>query len=244
MQSISNKYKVKFIKNKTLVISGKGDSPLWDNAEILDQFVSPWNSENIPEIKFRSLWDGTTLFFCFTVFDSLVHINKKDDTVYSINESDRVELFFRKNENLNPYYCLEIDASARIMDFKAHPNKEFDFNWNWPENGLEVQSFISDDYFTVEGAISIDSLKELDLVQNGRIETGIFRAKYSKKDGKNRYEPTWITWINPNTNSPNFHISDSFGVLLLMSKTDEDDECTIETISATEVNRIFAEIVK
>jgi hypothetical protein len=242
MQSTTNTYRVKFI-DKPLVITGNGDSPLWENAEILDQFVSPWNAEKTPKIQFRSLWDNSSLYFCFTVFDSLVHINNNDNSVYSIGESDRVELFFRKDKNLNPYYCLEIDASARIMDFKAHPNKEFDFNWNWPEDGLVVKSFISDDYFIVEGAISIASLKELDLVQNGKIDTGIFRAKYIKKAGGKGYEPTWITWVNPNTNSPNFHISDSFGQLLLVLKTTEEANNN-EPISSTDANRIFAESVK
>lgn len=216
MQSITNKYKVKFIKNKALVISGKGDSAIWDDAEILDQFISPWNTETIPEITFRALWDETFLFFCFTVYDPLTYINKKDNTFDSIGASDRVELFFRKDQTLNPYYCLEIDASARIMDFKAHPNKNFDFEWSWPNNDLIVKSAINDDCFTVEGAISIASLKKLDLIQNGIIETGIFRAKYNKIEANNSYEPTWITWINPNTKSPDFHTPNSFGELLLM----------------------------
>jgi hypothetical protein len=218
MNKEKNIYKVNRIGENAIKITGKGDSPLWENADVLDQFISPWNSETTPEIKFRALWDGASLFFCFKVYDSIVHINQEDDTIYSIGESDRVELFFRKDKNLNPYYCLEIDPSARVMDFKAHPDKKFDFDWNWPEEDLEVKSHIGENYFTVEGAISIDSLKALELVENGKIETGIFRAKYVKREGKNSLEPTWITWINPNTNSPNFHISDSFGELQLMQR--------------------------
>ena len=32
------------------------------------------------------------------------------------------------------------------------------------------------------------------------------------------FEPIWISWVNPDTESPNFHTPTSFGVLYLMEK--------------------------
>ncbi|MBP8886587.1 MAG: endoxylanase, partial [Flavobacterium sp.] len=154
------------------------------------------------------------LFFNFTVFDTEIHIEKKDDSVESIGNSDRVELFFRPDDSLNPYYCLEIDTCSRIMDFIAYPNSNFDFNWDWPQNNLKVKSSINADSFIVEGSISIKSLKRFNLINNNIIETGVFRAKYKKTQNKT-FEPTWITWVNPNTETPNFHISSSFGRFIL-----------------------------
>jgi hypothetical protein len=154
------------------------------------------------------------LFFCFKVNDPEVHIDSRDNTVASINDSDRVELFFRSDKSLNPYYCLEIDPTSRIMDFMAHPNKQFDFDWNWPTNDIEVKSSIESAYFTVEIAISLDSLTKLGLLKEGKIEVAIYRAKYNKQENGN-FEPTWITWVDPNTKNPNFHIASSFGVLKL-----------------------------
>lgn len=208
------KYTVKQIKHQQLEITGKGDHSLWNKANKLLDFCSPWDTEKIKQIEFKSLCDSETLFFCFKVEDTDLHIDTTDNTIKSINESDRVELFFRTNDLLDPYYCLEIDPTARIMDFRARPNKQFDFNWNWPSNDIEVKSFIDSNYFTVEIAISLASLTELGLLNEGKIETGIYRAKYNKQqDGS--YEPTWITWVNPNTESPNFHTPSSFGVLHL-----------------------------
>ena len=144
---------------------------------------------------------------------------------------------------MSPYYCLEIDPSARIMDFKAFPDKQFDFDWDWPKEDLIVKSSIADDSFTVEGAISIKSLERLDLISDdGVIEAGIFRAKYNKKDENSSYEPTWITWINPNTELPNFHISDSFGELLLLQVNHKESENTI--VKSTETSCIAQEIEK
>lgn len=214
--SVKN-YNVNFIEKETLLINGSGNSLAWDKADVLSDFVSPWNTKTPKKIEFRSLWDYKNLFFYFKVFDNKIHIDSTDNSTKSIGNSDRVELFFRINDSLSPYFCLEIDPVPRIMDFKAMPNKEFDFNWNWPKNDLEVKSQINSQYFVVEIAISITSLKKLNLIKGNKIETGIFRAKY--KDQENSiFSPIWISWVNPNTETPNFHTSTSFGVLNLMEK--------------------------
>jgi hypothetical protein len=214
MKQQLNTYEVNLIEKNKLKISGNGDDKLWNNASILDNFTSPWNTEKRSEIIFKALWDREKLFFNFTVFDAEIHIEKQNDSVESIGNSDRVELFFRPDDSLNPYYCLEIDTSARIMDFIAYPNKNFDFNWNWPKNDILVKSSINADSFTDEGSISIDSLKSFNLIKNNTIETGVFRAKYREKQN-GLFEPTWITWVNPNTETPNFHIASSFGSFTL-----------------------------
>jgi hypothetical protein len=207
-------YEVNLIAKNQLNISGNGDDKLWDNAIILTDFTSPWSTDKVSEITFKALWDREKLFFNFTVFDTEIHIEKQDDSNESIGNSDRVELFFRRDDSLNPYYCLEIDPSARIMDFIAQPNKNFNFNWNWPQNDLIVKSSINATSFTVEGSISIESLKSFNLIKNNIIETGLFRAKYTKTQNE-CFEPTWITWVNPNTETPNFHIASSFGSFVL-----------------------------
>lgn len=207
-------YKVNSIEKGLLNITGKGDDILWNNATELTDFSSPWDSKKISKIIFKALWDSQNFFFNFTVLDSSIHIVKKDDSFHSINDSDRVELFFRPDDSLNPYYCLEMDTEARLMDFIAKPNKDFDFGWNWPKDEIVIKSSVNKDSFTVEGAISIQSLKDFNLIKDNKIETGIYRAKYSP-DQDGVFEPTWITWVNPNTATPNFHIASSFGTLIL-----------------------------
>jgi len=207
-------YVVKNIENNQLELTGKGNHPLWSKAKVLTDFCSPWDDTIIDNIEFKALWNKNSFFFCFKVNDTRVHIDTTDNTKNSINNSDRVELFFRTSEALNPYYCLEIDPTPRLMDFKAQPNKKFDFDWNWPSKDIEVKSSINENFFIVEGAISIASLRKLDLINDGKIETGLYRAKYYKQnDGS--YNPTWMSWVNPNTDLPNFHIASSFGVLQL-----------------------------
>lgn len=208
------KYKVHLIEKSQLEITGKGDNSLWNQAEILTDFTSPWSANLPSKMEFKALWDGVNLFFCFTVFETLIRIDKKDDSIQSIGNSDRVELFFRPDNSLNPYYCLEIDIAARIIDFVAYPDNNFDFEWNWPQGHLEVKSSIQDQSYSIEGSISISSLKMLNILNDNKIETGIFRAKYNEIE-KSIFEPTYISWVDPNTNTPNFHLPSSFGILHL-----------------------------
>jgi hypothetical protein len=220
MKSKIKNYSVNLIKKKQLIITGKGDSILWKKAQIMIDFCSPWKLSDSNKIEFKALTDNVNFYFNFTVFDSEIHLEKDNDSLESINNSDRVELFFRTNTELNPYYCLEIDSAARIMDFKAYPDKDFDFDWNWPQDELIVKSSTNLNSFTVEGSISIRSLTNLNLITNNNIEVGVFRAKY-KKESKGLLAPTWITWVNPNTETPNFHIASSFGQFILQTSENE-----------------------
>lgn len=207
-------YKIHKIDNKQVILSGKGNHSIWKKANSLTDFSSPWDTKPIKKIEFKAIHNSEKIFFKFKVDDAQTHIHPSKDKKNSINNSDRVELFFRSDASLNPYYCLEIDPLGRIMDFKAKPNKDFDFNWNWPTDDIEIKSYIDTNFFTVEIAISIQSLKDLNLLKNGIIETGIYRAKYNKQKN-NTFKPTWIPWVNPNTATPNFHTPTSFGCLSL-----------------------------
>ena len=133
-------------------------------------------------------------------------------------KSDRVELFLRSDNLLDPYYCLEIDTQPRVMDFIARPNRNFDLGWSWPAAGIEVKSAIDEQKFSVEGKLSLASLKTLNLLKQDEkgyyLEVGVYRAKYTRETtGQNK--PTWITWLDPQTEYPEFHIKDSFGVFRL-----------------------------
>lgn len=123
-------YKVNFTPRKDEVLLGDGQHPIWNEANSLTDFSSPWDTQPVKKIEFKALHNAEKIFFQFKVHDHQVHIHSSENRKNSIDNSDRVELFFRSESSLNPNYCLEIDPTGRIMDFKAKPNKEFDFNWN------------------------------------------------------------------------------------------------------------------
>lgn len=203
-------YQVNSIGQNEQISIEKLGSFFTEKANGLTDFCSPWHDDSISKIEFRALYNQENFYFNFKVFDSDIYLDRKDDSFDSIGNSDRVELFFRTNESLNPYYCLEIDTSGRIMDFKAYPDKDFDFSWKWPKKDIEVKTSKDETSFTVSGRISIQSLKDLNLIQNNTIEAGVYRAKFSLVENL-QYQPTWISWVDPNTETPNFHIASSFG---------------------------------
>jgi hypothetical protein len=208
-------YIVTHIAAQSLKIDGKNNDFIWDKAVSLTDFCSPWENTIFDKIEFKALWTKENLLCRFRVEGQEVHLDSTEIDNKSINKSDRVELFFRIDDSLSPYYCLEIDPSARLMDFRARPVRQFDFDWNWPAKHIEVRSVMDPNYFIVEIALSIDSLKELGILKNGQLETGIFRAKYKQQESGS-YKPIWITWVDPKTETPDFHSASSFGRLRLM----------------------------
>lgn len=208
-------YKVNKVDVNHMIINGQADHPLWEKADVLKDFSSPWHFEAVEDIEFRAIHDGENLFVSYRVNDRVLHIDSTDDSKKSVDNSDRVELFLRSDKNLDPYYCLEIDPLARVQDFMARPDRQFDYNWNWPKEDLQIKSYITDSYFTVEVAVTIASLKRFELIQkDGIIEAGIYRAKYNQQQN-GQFEPTWITWVDPHTETPDFHLASSFGKLKL-----------------------------
>jgi len=59
-------YNVKCIEKDALILTGKGDNPLWNSADILIDFVSAWDNKDPDKIEFRALWDTKNIYFCFT----------------------------------------------------------------------------------------------------------------------------------------------------------------------------------
>ncbi len=206
-------YNVKAIKSQDFSLTEKNDK-LWDEANVLADFCSPWDNTPIHKIEFRALYNTQFLYFNFKVYDTNIYISNNAIEYDGINNSDRVELFFRSNNQLNPYYCLEIDPTPRLMDFKARHYRDFDFSWNWPLQDIEIQSAVNKTYFTVTGKISLKSLRALNLLHNNKIEVGVFRAKYNKQPD-NSYAATWISWVNPKTEEPDFHTPSAFGLFCL-----------------------------
>ena len=211
----SKTYNVNKINDNDFAINGKGNNKIWDKALSNNNFDYHWKEHQPLKTEFKALYSNTHLYFYYRVLDNKIHIDNNENLVDGVNNSDRVEIFFRTDKNLNPYYCLEIDPSPRAMVFKALPNKIFDFNWKWPLDGLKIMSSITEKEYVVEGSISLESLKSLDLIRGNIIETGLYRAKFEKNNTE-EYEAKWISWINPNTPSPDFHIHTSFGELHLL----------------------------
>jgi hypothetical protein len=206
-------YQVERIQDQ-LVINGKGDSPLWKKANELTDFTFPWEDATPPLTSFRAIHNDDWIYFLFTVQDNdvkiYVHTNEKTGAV----RSDRTEIFLRKDSSMSPYYCLEIDAIARIFDCRAEFYRKLDTSWSWPKGQLLAQSTRTDNGYITEIAISKRSLNDLGLINDNKIEAGIFRAECVQLNEGNAVF-RWISWVKPDSPTPDFHTPSAFGILQL-----------------------------
>ena len=207
-------YAVKNIGDKEIIINGKGDNQLWENAIALTDFIYPWENETPPLTSFKALHSKDWLYCLYNVKDDNMNVyvktNEKSEVVYS----DRVEIFFRKDAQLSPYYGLELDPHGRVYDYQAEYHRKFTSTWSWPAGQLIVKANIVEGGYTVEIAISKKSLKSLGLLKGKIIEAGLYSGDCVEITEDNS-KIKWISWVRPDSPTPNFHIPSSFGVLEL-----------------------------
>ena len=197
-----------------LVVSGKADDPRWREANALTDFHYPWENETTPYTEFRALHTDDWVYFLFRIKDDDVNIRQVTNDKREVAASSRAEIFFRIDEKLKPYYCLEIDPLGRVLDYEATYHRNFDVNWSWPANQLIIKSSQQTDGYIVEFAISKKSLQQLGLLKNNVLQAGLFRANCSHTANAGE-EFKWISWMKPDSKTPDFHIPSSFGVLRL-----------------------------
>jgi hypothetical protein len=205
----------KIIRCKSPVPTPGQISPDWNCANVLNDFTYPWIAETTPKMTFRALWDDLRFYFRFDVEERNVLIQSETNHKSEVLDSDRVEIFFRVNSSLNPYYCLEMDPLGRIFDYKAAYYRQFDYEWQWPgRNQIMVHASQTDRGYGVEGWLTLSSLRKLLLLQNNTLQAGLFRGKcMGLNEEKEQFR--WISWVPPSTERPDFHIASSFGMILL-----------------------------
>ena len=207
-------YNVHRLKTGSLDLTGHGADPKWKQAEKLTDFAYPWDAGKPPITSFSALHDESWFYCLFEVEDPnvIIHIEKNDK--WEVVSSDRVEIFFRVNEKMNPYYCLEIDPKGRVLDYEASFHRKFNYPWSWPSAQLKIKASLVDGGYTVEFAISKESLKKLQILKDNQMEAGLYRANCTQLlDAQSHMK--WISWVKPISETPDFHIPSSFGTLSL-----------------------------
>ena len=206
-------YQVKKISGVP-ALTGKGDDPFWRRAQILTDFCYPWESDIPPPTRFKALHNEEWLYLLFEVEDPSVFIMEQTNHKSEVAGSSRAEIFFKKDDQLNPYYCLEIDPRGRVLDYEGIFHRNFNLDWSWPDDHLIIKTAQRDDGYTVEFAVSKSSLKELGLLTSGTLQAGLYRADcIGTKEGSSTFK--WISWVRPDSETPDFHIPSSFGILRL-----------------------------
>lgn len=196
-------------------ITGDGAHMAWEQAALLTDFSLPWREELAQPTSFRALWTESHFYFLYNVIDLEIITPGDPDDPRGVLPSDRIEIFFKVNEGMDPYYCLEMDPIGRIFDYEGHYYRNSNFDWKWPEGQLEVKTSKAKDGYIVEGKIGLESLKKLGILKDRELSVGLFRGdQYTTV--KNKKDVKWISWVHPNTDHADFHVPSAFGQLILI----------------------------
>lgn len=223
-------YRVVFVPGAQIELDGKADESVWKRAFVERRFQFAGQTTPPPLTEFRAICTEDALCFHFNVEDAdvvvLPTLRDEEDQVFQ----DRVEMYFALDDQLKEYYCFEIDSKGRAFDYKASYYRQLDTNWKWKQ--LETKGTPTPKGYAVEGRIPLASLEALGfprLRPGVRIRTGVYRAEFSHDrsgrpverkttihnrgrflDGPPPIE-SWITWVDPKTPEPDFHVPSSLG---------------------------------
>lgn len=208
-------FNVHKIKNSFFGRKKMNTDAFWKRSFSLSSFCYPWEQEEPPATIFRALWDRKYFYFRFDVIDTGIIAEKNSSDKMDVLTSDRVEIFFRSDMQMSPYYGLEMDPTGRVLDYKAEHYRKFDYNWKW--EGITVRTSYTLNGYRVWGCISLSSLSEMSLIHDNKLEIGLFRGKCFR-DRNNQVGFKWISWKKPDSDNPDFHIPSAFGVAVLSGR--------------------------
>lgn len=194
------------MKHYSVVFSENLDLTL---SNVLTDFQFPWKDQPAPSTEFRAVWNEEWMKFQFSVDDHDIVLNSSSDRNEAVLGSDRVELFFASSADLEqPYFGAEMDPRGWVYDYLATSYRQFDDSWVFPH--LELSGRTYEDGYSVEGKFSLSMLRDLGCLADGRMITGVYRAEFSHSESG--VEENWISWVDPETETPDFHVPSSFGI--------------------------------
>ena len=225
-------YPVRYLPRAKILVDGRADEPDWALTHVENRFVFPWKQAVAPLTEFRALYDDAFLYFTFRVHDEdvvvLDTLRDKQDVVLE----DRVEMFFSRDEQMSEYYAIEVDPLGRTYDYRGAYYRQFDPTWAWP--GLETKGTLREQGYEVEGRMPLASFESFGFSRSRpgvKIRCGLYRAEFSHDrsgrpvvqqdsmhtQGRRAASPPpiedWISWIDPGTPQPDFHVPSSLGWL-------------------------------
>lgn len=187
----------------------------WPKDRWDDSLSFPWKSRPAPPTSFAAVVDDGGLSFAFRVQDEdVVLLGDESEGEMVVARGDRVEVFLSLDPRLERYYSVEIDPLGRVLDYAARFYRRFDDGWDFP--GLERAARRRPDGYDVEARFSLEGIRSLglDVSPGATLLAGVFRGEFSSRDGQ-RPDESWISWVRPFVDQPDFHVPSAFGCLVI-----------------------------
>ena len=159
---------------------------------------APWSGRD-NDTRFCCHSTADRFFFQFEVSDSTLTRTVPFTNERDVDPEDRVEIFFAPDSALTkPYYCAEIDAEGRVMDYKAEYYRQFDFDWDFAT--METRAMVTPWGYRVAGSVSREELKTLGMDLDGGFWMGVFQGEADPDR-----EMLWYSLVPTDDQSPDFH---------------------------------------
>ena len=183
----------------------------WEGVKAVSDFCLPWSKAYPQTTKFKATFDDRNLYMVFYAIDSSLVIEDTISKELDIAQEDRVEVYFSQKESLKEYYCFEIDPMGRILDYRAKFYRKF--NDKWDAKSLKVESAITEYGYNVMLLVPLEEVEKMGIDVSRSFSFGIFRADFRKVE--NKIEENWVSWVDPQSENPDFHSPKAFGLMNL-----------------------------
>ncbi len=160
---------------------------------------APWDGLD-DNTLFRCFSDSEWFYFMYEVEDATITLVEDYQGEKDVEPEDRVEIFFSPREEMDIYWCAEMDPAGRVLDYESKYYRIMDYGWNF--RTLELASNIKENGYTLWGKISKDELRNLG-VDLSNFRMGVFRADF-RPDGS----VNWYSAVPTEDKSPDFHKPD------------------------------------
>ena len=187
----------------------------WSRAVCLSDFRFPWETTAPAATEFRALHTAARLCFRFDCVDFDFVLGQGTTEKERVLGSDRVEIFMTPDLGLDPYFCLEVAPNGETYGYRARTYRNFDDDFQW--RGLELSCRSAGTQYTVEGSLPLATLRELGVLAPGarQLLAGVYRAQFSRRPAGSVHRG-WMSWVDPKTVKPDFHVPSSFGTFELV----------------------------
>ena len=168
-------------------------------AAQINTLHAPWDGLE-DNTAFRCFSDSEWFYFTYEVEDATITLKADYQGEKDVEPEDRVEIFFSPRQEMDIYWCAEMDPAGRVLDYEAKYYRVMDYGWNF--STLELASNIKENGYTLWGKISKDELRALG-VDLSNFRMGVFRADF-RPDGS----VNWYSAVPTEDKSPDFHKPD------------------------------------
>ena len=184
----------------SMCCKGQRNVFLITDGAAIDGLHAPWDGLD-DDTRFRCFTDQDFFYFFFEVNEPTLTLTVPFTGERDVDPEDRVEVFFSPREEMDIYYCAEIDPTGNIMDYEAKYYREFDYDWDF--DTMEVLTKIEGDSYIVAGRVSRKELGDLGIDLEKGFRMGVFRADF-RPDGS----VNWYSAVPTADKSPDFHKPD------------------------------------